>query len=664
MDIMSFQIGAEWHFNSRLWRIAERLPIDSLRLVSDENGENIVVPRLELLSQGKSAAAEVCDTAGETQESAPDACSVLLLQEADKEDREIALKRLEKLKQVFGEDILGGKAQIRPEEISSRVGVSKSLIYVWRDWYRQRGVVGLLPKERSDKGAQELSDGTEVIIERGIRSFHMVRSRPSISQTHRHVCDLLVQEKYGEVSLSTIRRRIKQIEAQDKRAFLVAREGAVKANSVLGSVGGEFADLCAPLQIVEIDHTKLDVIVIDEEDLKPIGRPWVTIAMDCKTRAILGWVVSLDCPNSMTVASCLWRTMHRIDVRETFGTKNDHVTFGIPTEIHVDNAKELSCEHIISICAGLGITINKRPPGAPQYGGSIERILGSMTHDLIHQLPGTTRSNPRDKGDYDSEGAASLTLQDVERLVAQWVVDLYQRRRHSAMKTSPVDAWCDAIDRLKLAPRVLDDTEANRYAFLRSKNRKVQRHCVELFGMQFWSKGLCHLIGSTVEFRYDPRDITVVYFEETPGRIGAVPIKAGQGIPDGTSIWELDHLKRRRSATGTGLTAAQQGDIQRRINNEVVSKARENKRRRRQREQAREHQQKTALIRPAEREKSSSLSDDRRALETESWEFEAPEAPAECSRRMTRTRESSVSGPAEAWAEPEFTVYDIKKIGG
>ncbi|MFN7093084.1 MAG: hypothetical protein ACK4P4_21345 [Allorhizobium sp.] len=35
-----------------------------------------------------------------------------------------------------------------------------------------------------------------------------------------------------------------------------------------------------PLPIVQVDHTKADIFAVDEETRKPIGRPWLTLAMD------------------------------------------------------------------------------------------------------------------------------------------------------------------------------------------------------------------------------------------------------------------------------------------------------------------------------------------------------------------------------------------------
>jgi hypothetical protein len=52
----------------------------------------------------------------------------------------------------------------------------------------------------------------------------------------------------------------------------------------LQGVGGEPPAVTAPLEQVQIDHTVIDLIVVDERDRQPIGRPYLTIAIDVFTR--------------------------------------------------------------------------------------------------------------------------------------------------------------------------------------------------------------------------------------------------------------------------------------------------------------------------------------------------------------------------------------------
>ena len=64
------------------------------------------------------------------------------------------------------------------------------------------------------------------------------------------------------------------------------------------------ADLL-PFERVQIDHTRIDVVVVNEGDRLPIGRPWLTLAIDVASRVVLGFSVSLEGPSVVSVALTL-----------------------------------------------------------------------------------------------------------------------------------------------------------------------------------------------------------------------------------------------------------------------------------------------------------------------------------------------------------------------
>lgn len=54
-------------------------------------------------------------------------------------------------------------------------------------------------------------------------------------------------------------------------------EAAIKATMATpGHYGAE-----RPLAAVQIDHTRVDVVAVDEETREPIGRPWITLRSTC-----------------------------------------------------------------------------------------------------------------------------------------------------------------------------------------------------------------------------------------------------------------------------------------------------------------------------------------------------------------------------------------------
>jgi len=64
------------------------------------------------------------------------------------------------------------------------------------------------------------------------------------------------------------------------------------------SQNGEALDTILPISMVGIDHTLLDARIIDEKTQKYIGRPWLTIALDLRSRFVVGMHLSMDRPNN------------------------------------------------------------------------------------------------------------------------------------------------------------------------------------------------------------------------------------------------------------------------------------------------------------------------------------------------------------------------------
>ena len=195
------------------------------------------------------------------------------------------------------------------------------------------------------------------------------------------------------------------------------REGE-KATRPLRSAGGTPPEILDPLQQVQIDHTVMDLIVVDERDREPIGRPYLTVAIDVYSRCLLGLVVTLDPPSAVSVGLCLAHCAG--DKRpwlERLAAEADWSMSGKPKGLYLDNAAEFKSEALRRGCEQHGIQLNYRPPGQPHYGGIVERVIGTVM-GWVHELPGTTFSNPGQRGEYDAEGLAALTLPELERWLA------------------------------------------------------------------------------------------------------------------------------------------------------------------------------------------------------------------------------------------------------
>jgi putative transposase len=164
------------------------------------------------------------------------------------------------------------------------------------------------------------------------------------------------------------------------------------------------------LALIQIDHTRADInLVADDDPSHVIGRPWLTLAIDVATRAVVGYYLTMDAPSAISVAMCVAHVMlpkAENDIEPGCWPMN-----GKPACILVDNGKDLRSKALQRGCEQHGIALNWRPVAEPHYGAHIERLMGTFMR-RVHTLPGTTFSNVKQRGDYPSERKACFTLND------------------------------------------------------------------------------------------------------------------------------------------------------------------------------------------------------------------------------------------------------------
>jgi putative transposase len=115
--------------------------------------------------------------------------------------------------------------------------------------------------------------------------------------------------------------------------------------------------------------------------------------------------------------------------------------------LYLDNAAEFKSEALRRGCEQHGIRLDYRPLGQPHYGGIVERIIGTAMQMIHDELPGTTFSNPDQRGDYDSENKAALTLRELERWLTL-AVGTYHGSVHNGLLQPPAARWAEAVARI------------------------------------------------------------------------------------------------------------------------------------------------------------------------------------------------------------------------
>ena len=301
------------------------------------------------------------------------------------------------------------------------------------------------------------------------------------------------------------------------RRWAAQREAAALEESRLPSAAtapGNFV-VDNPLDVVEIDHTQADVIVVDEWFRRPIGRPWLTLAIDVATRCVVGMYLSMDRPGAAAVALLLTRVVLPKDAwLSSLNVEAAWPMYGLPKMLHLDNAAEFKSKALRAGCSQYGIDLMYRPVGKPNFGGHIERLNRTLM-ERLRVLPGATGSSPKGRKARASEQRASLTLREFEAWLALEIAQRYHHSEHRGlMGATPVSAW-DALTGPAPTRRLQGTSaEATRFLiqFLPMARRTIQDDGLTLFYVRYW-----HPI--FVVWRVDRRSIVVRYHPEDLSRV-------------------------------------------------------------------------------------------------------------------------------------------------
>lgn len=318
---------------------------------------------------------------------------------------------------------------------------------LWRlvkDYQSHQSVSGLIPKLGGRAvGMRVLDVGVERIIAEKIQSDFLVPERPTEKALVERIASACRDAGLPPPDTKTVKARLnacRNHEAQKKRL------GSKKSRYIYEAMPGH-VDVKAPLERVEIDHTPMDVMAIsDDPACWYIGRPWLTVAIDVYTRCVLGMYIGFEPPSGLLAALCLTHAVTPKCPASEFGVPLEWQMHGIPKEVYVDNAKEFVSPTFRRGCDEHGITLNLRPIGSPHYGGTIERLIGTIVGQC-HLLPGTTKNSVKAKGDYDSERHAALTLSEVRRWFVEQLLGRYHTREHRSLRIPPMVAWQQAMER-------------------------------------------------------------------------------------------------------------------------------------------------------------------------------------------------------------------------
>lgn len=404
------------------------------------------------------------------------------------------------------------------KKCAAELGISVTSFYRWIESYRIDDRTSTLAPIKRDggRGKSRLNPAIESLVEIAIKQHHNTPRKRRVSATYRYLKQLCRRENIKAPLINTLRARIKSL---DQETYLRERGDSKRARERFTPRPGHYDEAKKPLDVVQIDHTQLDIMLVDEETRLPLKCPWLTVVFDVYSRMVLGFYVSFDSPGMYGTGLSLYRAILRKDEwLARLGVDREWPCWGFPVKVHCDNAREFRGDVLKKACQQYGMTMAYRALKRPEYGGHIERWLGTFNEE-IHELPGK-RLKPNKIGDHDLKADAAYTISELEYHIALYITGVYNQNFHSGINSSPIQRWKAAIegDGKKPPmglPRLPLNEQRLRLDLMPFEERSIQRYGIQIGDVRYYDDALRRYVGRKPAFRtivrYDPRDMRSVY---------------------------------------------------------------------------------------------------------------------------------------------------------
>lgn len=408
-------------------------------------------------------------------------------------------------------------------EISDHTPPSWISVYRWckqdqSSGHDIRALSGSIDKQGNRTSRLNLT--VQRLIDEAINTIFLTRHKASAASVYRELKKLIYKENLVRMPADALkapsyRTVLTKIEQLDPMLVTERRKGKRAAERAFRAYG-QGVRTTRPLERVEMDHTQLDMFVVDDESHLPLGRPYLTVALDHFTRSVVGFYISFTPPSAISVMECLKHAiLPKVGLNAKYPRiKNTWDVYGVFETLIVDNGREFYSTALEEACLQLGINIQYSPPRQPWYKSSIERYFGTINRKLLDSNPGKSMKELEQLAEYDPSKDAVIMFSTLVEIMHIWVVDIYQQSFHERIEDTPAAKWRKGVEAFPpVLPRSVTELEV---VLGLHETRKIQPTGIQFEGLFYNSDNLAQLRrrlreNPQVDIKIDPSDISHIY---------------------------------------------------------------------------------------------------------------------------------------------------------
>ncbi|WP_035387132.1 Mu transposase C-terminal domain-containing protein [Ferrimonas senticii] len=425
----------------------------------------------------------------------------------------------------------------------------------WWRIYKQAGceILALVPKHANKGNTKSRTSSREQkIFDKAVERY-LIPQRPSVAAVYQFYKDSIwvenqhtLGDKIEPISHQAFYERINRLPPYE---VMKARHGKYKADVEFDAVGSHIPP-ARVLERVEIDHTPLDIILLDDQLHIPLGRAFLTLLIDSHSKCIVGFHIGYKEPSYYSVKMALLNAMRPKDeICKRFPQlKNDWPCHGKIETLVVDNGAEFWSKSLEQACLEVVTDIQFNPVKRPWLKPLVERMFGTINRELLVSMRGKTFSNILEKEDYNPAKDAVIRFSTFIEVFHRWIIDVYHMDADSRFDGIPYHSWLQSVTSLPPLPLSDDDQKKLEIVLAQSDDRQHRRGGIHIHNLRYDSDEFAayrkyHTVNRgrgeqpSLRVKTNPDDISYihVFVEQLEGYL-AVPCVDPVGYTKGLSL--------------------------------------------------------------------------------------------------------------------------------
>ncbi len=279
------------------------------------------------------------------------------------------------------------------------------------------------------------------------RLYRMTSAGGEYSDLANLVCE--VNGAARLVSARTIQRRFREVDEFTRDMLRYGLEYAERVHSRRIRQNRP----SRPLDVVDVDHTTLGIVVFDEVRSIGFGRPDLVVFRDRYSGIILGWAISFGPPSLETfIDGLLHALLPKSEADLPPSVK--YPWHGRMVCLGVDNASHLIGFPVREAAMELGFEIVPYRPAHPWEKGALEHLFHILNIQLVDRLPGATTLSPAERRKFDEErmkAVPQISMSELRGFLSYFFAEIHHVTPHEGLgelhtlSGVPRDLWDEGI---------------------------------------------------------------------------------------------------------------------------------------------------------------------------------------------------------------------------